>query len=245
MDAPASDWQAARQHLSVLAREAVVLARGVPDNDVPTRARVLALLISARHGYAGDTRDYDNLRNANLIHVIERRRGLPVALGIIWLHAARAVGWAAHGVDFPGHFLLALEGDSGKTLLDVFAGGAPLDTAALLLLLKAVEGQQAESAARPAGADVLARGAAAAAGQHPAPPAGQRRHGRGAGLHRRHAAHRAGPRDAVARGGAAQPAARPGGAALRCYGCFLRLVPQGDAAERTRATMNALRSRLA
>ena len=33
-------------------------------------------------------------------------------------------------------------------------------------------------------------------------------------------------------------------AALRCYGRFLRLVPQGDAAERTRATMDALRSRL-
>ena len=101
VDAPQADWQAPRQHLSDLAREAVALAASVPNDDIPTRARVLALLLSARHAYAGDAEDYDNLRNANLINVIERRRGLPVALGILWLHAARTVGWAAHGADFP------------------------------------------------------------------------------------------------------------------------------------------------
>ena len=34
------------------------------------------------------------------------------------------------------------------------------------------------------------------------------------------------------------------GAALRCYERFLDLVPQGDAALRTRAAIEALRSRL-
>jgi len=143
IDAPDADWQATRAHLSALAREAVALANGVPEDDTATRARVLALLLSARHGYSGAVEDYDDLRNANLIRVIERRRGLPVALGIIWLHAARAVGWAAYGIDFPGHFLLALVGAS-TVVLDVFAGGTPLDIDALRRLLKAVEGPQAE-----------------------------------------------------------------------------------------------------
>lgn len=143
IDLPEADWQAARQHLSDLVREALDLGRGVPADDIATRARVLALLLSARHGYAGDTTDYNNLGNANLLQVIARRRGMPVALGILWLHAARALGWAAHGVDFPGHFLFALTG-GGSIVLDVFAGGSPLDQAGLLRLLKAVEGADAK-----------------------------------------------------------------------------------------------------
>jgi regulator of sirC expression with transglutaminase-like and TPR domain len=75
--------------------------------------------------------------------VIERRRGLPVALGILWLHAAEAAGWGAHGVDFPGHFLLALAG-RGQVVVDVFAGGKALDARDLRALLKRVAGETAE-----------------------------------------------------------------------------------------------------
>ena len=76
--------------------------------------------------------------------MIERRKGLPVALGIIWLHAARAAGWGAHGVDFPAHFLIALEGKSVQAVIDVFAGGTTLDARDLRVLLKRVEGEKAE-----------------------------------------------------------------------------------------------------
>ena len=228
VDAPEADWQAARQHLSDLAREAVALAGGVPDDDIPTRARVLALLLSARHAYAGDAEDYDNLRNANLIHVIERRRGLPVALGILWLHAARTVGWAAHGADFPGHFLLALEGGGGKTVLDVFAGGTPLDSAALRRLLRSVEGRQADL--RPGLLAPMSSRAVLLRLQTNIKPrrARRRRPGRGAGLRRGHAAHRPGQFQAVARGGDAEPAARAGG----CRAALLRAVPAPGAAGR-------------
>ena len=78
----------------------------------------------------GNVEDYDNPANANLIQVIERRQGLPVALGILWLHAARAAGWPAHGVDFPAHFLIALEGAGGQLVVDAFDGGTCLDAPA-------------------------------------------------------------------------------------------------------------------
>jgi regulator of sirC expression with transglutaminase-like and TPR domain len=84
------------------------------------------------------------MANANLIRVLERGRGLPVALGILWLHAAEAAGWGAHGVDFPGHFLIALEGTRGQMVVDVFAGGQALEAPALRALLKRVEGDAAE-----------------------------------------------------------------------------------------------------
>jgi regulator of sirC expression with transglutaminase-like and TPR domain len=140
VDAPAADWHAARAHLSELARQAVTL----PGETLAERAESLINLLTTQHGYTGDMDHYDDPANANLIQVIERRRGLPVALGIIWLHTARAAGWAAHGVDFPAHFLVALKGKSTQAVLDVFHGGQPMDAPELRELLKRIEGDGAE-----------------------------------------------------------------------------------------------------
>ena len=136
IDAPTADWEGARRHLSDLARESVAVAARIPEGDLASRAVAFARIISGRYGYLGDVENYDNLANANLIRVIQRRRGLPVTIGIIWLHCARAAGWPAHGVDFPGHFLVALELGSAKVVLDVFCGGAALDLPDLSALLQ-------------------------------------------------------------------------------------------------------------
>ena len=127
IDAPDGDWQAAREHLSELARAAVALAGTIDEDDLAARAIALSGLLGGRYGYSGDTRNYDDPANANLIRVIERRRGLPVALGIIWLHTARAANWPGHGVDFPAHFLVGLKGKAAQAILDVFNGGTPLN----------------------------------------------------------------------------------------------------------------------
>jgi regulator of sirC expression with transglutaminase-like and TPR domain len=144
VDAPDADWRAAARHLSDLAQGAVRRATALGDPDLPARAAVLAELLAGEFGYAGDTDTYDDPANANLIRVIERRRGLPVALGVIWLHAARAAGWGTHGVDFPGHFLVALEGHKNQVVVDVFNGGLVMSARELRALLKRVEGEKAE-----------------------------------------------------------------------------------------------------
>jgi len=47
-------------------------------------------------------------------------------------------------VDFPGHFLLAVEGGRGQALIDVFAGGTGLQAPDLRGLIKRIEGDKAE-----------------------------------------------------------------------------------------------------
>ncbi len=126
VDAPGADWRAARAHLSLLARQAVQAAVGIDAADIGAQAAALAKLLGRRHGYAGDAETYDDLANANLIRVIERRRGLPVALGIVWLHAARAAGWAAFGIDHPGHFLIGIAAAGTAVVVDPFGGGGHL-----------------------------------------------------------------------------------------------------------------------
>ncbi len=144
VDAPDSDWQAASRHLSDLAQGAVHRAADIDQDELSARAAALADLMVREFGYAGDLETYDDPANANLIRVIERRRGLPVALGVIWLHAARAAGWDSHGVDFPAHFLIALEGHKTQVVLDVFNGGQIMTARELRSLLKRVEGEKAE-----------------------------------------------------------------------------------------------------
>lgn len=144
IDVPEADWHETAAHLSTLAREAVQRAASLDDRDIPSRAATLSKLLSVELGYAGDIETYNDPANANLIRVIERRRGLPVALGVLWLHAARAAGWVSHGVDFPAHFLIALEGRNTQVIVDVFNGGRVMAAKDLRKLLKRIEGDKAE-----------------------------------------------------------------------------------------------------
>ena len=254
IDAPGLDWQAAAGHLSELARHAVALADDLPSTDLAARAGALAQLITGRYGYAGDTEAYDDAANANLIQVIQRRRGLPVALGILWLHCARAIGWGAHGVDFPGHFLVALEGQNPsrrsrtpehrQMIVDVFAGGVPLAAPDMRGLLKRVEGPDAEL--RPGVLQPMSSRSVLLRLQNNVKSRRQAKNDLPGALSAIQDMLRIAPDVAVLWREAAlvNQKLEHVGAAVRCYERFLDLVPQGDAALRTRAAIDELRSRL-
>jgi regulator of sirC expression with transglutaminase-like and TPR domain len=129
-----------RQHLRMLARD--VGKRNA--SGLAAQADALNEIILLKHGYSGDEQTYDDLQNANLMRVIDRRKGLPVALGILYLDAARAQGWEAAGLGFPGHFLIRLSHGPERLILDPFHGGRKLDAVALRELLKAIAGQEIE-----------------------------------------------------------------------------------------------------
>jgi regulator of sirC expression with transglutaminase-like and TPR domain len=131
-----------KQHLRAVARD--VGRRSAAGVRLAARASALNEIILLKHGYSGDELTYDDLQNANLMRVIDRRKGLPVALGILYLAAARAQGWEAVGLGFPGHFLIRLSEGPERVILDPFHGGRTLDAMALRELLKAIAGQEIE-----------------------------------------------------------------------------------------------------
>lgn len=135
-----------RLHLADLAdavgREAARRQGDMPD--IEARIGALVQVIANDQGYRGDELTYDDLQNANLMRVIDRRRGLPVALGILYIHAARAQGWTAHGLNFPAHFLIAVEIAGQRAILDPFRGQRIGDAGALRGLLKSMLGNEAE-----------------------------------------------------------------------------------------------------
>ena len=131
-----------RQHLAGLVRDVGRHARANAGPDA--RAEALNEIILLKYGYSGDELTYDDLQNANLMRVVDRRKGLPVALGILYLHAARAQGWDSVGLAFPGHFLIRIGDGAERLILDPFHGGKVCDAAGLRDLLKAMAGQEVE-----------------------------------------------------------------------------------------------------
>lgn len=132
-------------HLTLLERDAADLARRCSNPPrLEEQVAIINSLLFERYGYAGDEETYDDLQNANMMRVIDRRRGLPVALGILYLRIAQSCGWTAEGLSFPGHFLIRMEAEGRRAIIDPFNGGAVRTADELRELLKALSGVDAE-----------------------------------------------------------------------------------------------------
>lgn len=102
---------------------AVSLQRDTAPVSGNGRARRLSGLIASEAGLTGATEDYDNPLNADLIAIIERGRGLPVALSILYVALARRVGWRAEALNLPGHVIVEVRGGVDSALIDPFDHG--------------------------------------------------------------------------------------------------------------------------
>lgn len=143
LERPRVDLGRYRHHLTLLVRDVAELAAGHADS-LAARVSALNEVIIGKYGYRGDADTYDDLQNANLLRVIDRRRGLPVTLGILYIHTARAQGWGMVGLAFPGHFLVRLDSPDGRVIIDPFNQGVTPDAAALRKLLQATAGEGAQ-----------------------------------------------------------------------------------------------------
>jgi regulator of sirC expression with transglutaminase-like and TPR domain len=139
LDRPRVALDRYRQHLGLLVRD---VAAASDAGSGPAAA--LATTLAEQHGYQGDNLTYDDPQNANLMRVIDRRRGLPVALGILYIHDGRAQGWEVAGLGFPGHFLVRIQHRGERAVIDPFNGGRRCGAAELRELLKATGNAEAE-----------------------------------------------------------------------------------------------------
>ncbi|MDX1581089.1 MAG: transglutaminase-like domain-containing protein, partial [Alphaproteobacteria bacterium] len=136
LDRPEIDLSPYIEHLMSLGAE-VQTVEALAAQD---RAQRLSDLLFGHYGYVGDEETYDDPSNSDLIDVIDRRKGLPVAIAIIYLQAVRDAGWVACGLDFPGHFIIRVDGESDRAILDPFHGGKLIAAQELRELLKVYVG---------------------------------------------------------------------------------------------------------
>lgn len=104
------------------------LATGVQQR-LPAQAGLEDTLVAlnqflfVEQGFSGDMDDYDDPRNSFLNEVLDRKRGIPITLSILYMEVGRRLGLPLKGVSFPGHFLVKFSTREGEVVLDPFSGG--------------------------------------------------------------------------------------------------------------------------
>ncbi len=123
LEVPATDVSHVLGQLDALAAEVREVAKGstVPD--------ALTKVLAFTHELRGDTEEYHSPLNSCLPRVLERKKGLPILLSVVWIEVARRAGFELHGIGLPGHFVVGFEDDGDLELRDPFNGGAALTRA--------------------------------------------------------------------------------------------------------------------
>ncbi|SMO36047.1 transglutaminase-like domain-containing protein [Fodinibius sediminis] len=73
--------------------------------------------------FSGSMTDYYNPKNSFLNQVMDRRKGLPISLGLIVLFIARRLDLPFRGINMPIHFMLMYKAEQEKILIDPFDHG--------------------------------------------------------------------------------------------------------------------------
>lgn len=75
-------------------------------------------------GLAGNVNDFYSPANSHVHEVLRVRRGIPISLAVIYLELAGQLGLEAHGLSFPGHFLIKLRLPLGDAVIDPLNGSS-------------------------------------------------------------------------------------------------------------------------
>ena len=115
--------------------------------DIASRCRQsdlsdLCRLLFDELGFVGDAADYYNPDNTFLGAVLDRRRGLPIALSALMLEVGQQVDVPLVGIGLPGHFMLR-HGNEPDVFIDPFDGGRLLDRAGCEQVFRRIAGPKA------------------------------------------------------------------------------------------------------
>lgn len=117
---PGLDPAALQTELDQLAQR---LRQRLPaDAGAVQRVRALHQFFYRDLGFGANANDQRDPGNSHLHTVLQRRRGLPIALAVLYLELAGQIGLQADGISFPGHFLVKLHLPLGEAVIDPVDG---------------------------------------------------------------------------------------------------------------------------
>ena len=129
----------------VTGRYAALVEAGSPD-DCAVRLAALKHVLCDQHVYTGDFED-SNPDNASLVRTIDRGKGVPICLAVLYVYAARAQGWEVAGLDVPGLFICRIENGGQRIMFDPSDHCRVLEAADLRAIVKSALGNNAELSA--------------------------------------------------------------------------------------------------
>ena len=117
---PRLDLAATQSQIDRLA--ATLKARLPADAGQVHKLRLLNRYFFHELGFSGNANDYYDPDNSYLSKVLDRRRGIPISLAVLFMEIGQQIGLPLRGVSFPGHFLVKLKVRAGDIYLDPFSG---------------------------------------------------------------------------------------------------------------------------
>lgn len=127
---PDLDIEPFLESLDALAARVRARARGSDDAIALVRALTSVLLRDGR--IRGDRKNYYDPRNSFVHEVLERRAGIPVSIGILYMGVGARAGVALGGTALPMHFVVRVLGVDPPRFVDCFNGGRLLSAGACL-----------------------------------------------------------------------------------------------------------------
>jgi regulator of sirC expression with transglutaminase-like and TPR domain len=97
-----------------------------PDISPADTILMLNRFLYEEQGFSGNAADYYDPRNSFLNEVLDRKRGIPLTLAIVYIEIGRRVGLPLCGISFPAHFLVKCKLREGTVVLDPYAKGISL-----------------------------------------------------------------------------------------------------------------------
>lgn len=94
------------------------------ESEPLTGVLLLNRLLFEEEEFAGDSESPHDPANTELDLVLERRKGLPLTLGLLMVEVGKRAGLPLHGISFPGRFLVGLASAPRALLFDPFRGGS-------------------------------------------------------------------------------------------------------------------------
>lgn len=95
--------------------------------------------------FEGNKTAYYDPQNSLLNQVIERRRGIPITLSVLYMEIAQRLGLTLAGVGMPGHFLIKYQiSESEEIFIDAFNQGRLLDIKGCEELIASMYQQQVD-----------------------------------------------------------------------------------------------------
>ncbi|MEM9137311.1 MAG: transglutaminase-like domain-containing protein [Cyanobacteria bacterium P01_F01_bin.42] len=155
--AEAAFWIAQEEYPSLVPTEALAeldrmaqeLRSRLPEEPYPLKIiQAIKRYLFQDLGFVGNEAEYYDPRNSYLNKVLDRRRGIPITLSLIYLELAHQVGFPMEGINFPGHFLIRPVSDECEFFVDPFNQGEILFLQDCREKLSQVVGQDVEMSAR-------------------------------------------------------------------------------------------------
>ena len=115
-----------------------------PERPPLENIEALNKLLFEEEGFSGNDEEYDDPRNSFLNDVLDRKKGIPITLSLVYMEVARRREIPVAGVGFPGHFLVKYLTGPSEILLDPYNRGIILSREDCEERLRAHFGEESE-----------------------------------------------------------------------------------------------------